>query len=352
MFVSTFPDSGPFSNHWSVPITTSGERPRCIIVHDKNPSVADHLPNLDHEWEILAQVPLMAGESSKNLETLVQLWDAFNLAQADRETHIICVGGGSLCDLVGFAAGTYHRGLPVVFAPTTALAMVDAAIGGKNGINWRGAKNQLGMLHHPKQIVIEYRWLETLGQVERLSGWIEMAKHAFTESREVAEAFLTETEPTLDAFSRWIPRAASYKWNIVNEDPEELGLRKVLNFGHTVGHALEALGTTPETHLPHGIAVAWGIETALRMSVSLRGMEREEARRAAERLRHWLHPTAAPGWEAERVWPWMLKDKKNKGGQVLEVLLDAWGKPVWDCAITFPEFERAWEATRASEHWT
>jgi len=351
MFATTFPNPGPFTNHWIVPVTVSGERPRCIIVHDQTPSVADHLPNFAQDWTVLSKLPLAAGESCKNLESLVLLWEAFSQAQADKDSYIICIGGGSLCDLVGFAAGTYHRGLPVVYAPTTALAMVDASIGGKNGINWRGAKNQLGMLHHPQHIVIEYRWLETLGRAERLSGWIEMAKHAFTESPAVAEAFLKEDEPNLDAFARWIPHSASYKWQIVSEDPAELGLRKVLNFGHTVGHALEALGTTTGTPLPHGIAVAWGMETALRMSVALRGMEREVARRAAERLRHWLHPASAPAWEAERVWPWMLKDKKNKEGQVLEVLLDGLGKPVWDCAVRFEDFSRAWEATRNAGDW-
>jgi 3-dehydroquinate synthase len=347
MLDDAFPKGGPFTPFPLPPRDATHARVRCIIVHDERKEVAGRLPVWNDPWQVIGTLSLPGGEGIKNLEVLTQLWNYFSDCGADKHTYIICIGGGSLSDLVGFAAGTYHRGLPLIFIPTTVLSMVDAAIGGKNGINWQGVKNQIGMRHMPEQIVIQAHWLETLPRMEQLSGWIEMAKHALTENPTTAAAFLDEPGPNPENLKHWIPISARFKWTVVVSDADENGERKVLNFGHTVGHALEALAQREDRAMPHGIAVAWGMETALHLSVALRGLPPERAQRAIRKLRSWLEGELPPDWEGERIWPYMLKDKKNAHGQVLEVLLHDWGQPEWNCPVRFEDFARAWRQTQS-----
>ena len=347
MLEFAFSKAGPFTSALLPPTTTAGSPVRCIVIHDNCEAVAGRLPEWDAQWHVIGTMGLAGGESIKTWEQLHAIWEFFATCGADRNTYIICIGGGSLSDLVGFAAGCYHRGLPLILIPTTALAMVDAAIGGKNGINWKGAKNQIGMRHMPDQILLQSHWLDTLSSKEQISGWIEMAKHALTDSPASTEQFFAEVGPNPASWARWIPVSAQFKWKITLSDPDEKGLRKVLNFGHTVGHGLEAVAQEEGRELPHGIAVAWGIETALHLSVALRGLPSEQAQWAIRKLRTWLGPERPPEWEGERVWPYMLKDKKNENGQVMEVLLRDWGQPEWNCPVPFEEFSRAWKRTQA-----
>jgi len=347
MFDDAFPKGGPFTPFPLPPQDSSHFRARCIIVHDECQEVASKLPIWNAPWEVIGMLGLPGGEGIKNWESLAQLWNFFSNCGADKRTYVICIGGGSLSDLVGFAAGCYHRGLPLILIPTTVLSMVDAAIGGKNGINWHGVKNQIGMRHMPEQIVIQSHWLETLPWKEQVSGWIEMAKHALTESLATAVDFLDEQGPNPESLKHWIPISARFKWKIVISDPDENGARKVLNFGHTVGHALEALAQQEDRELPHGIAVAWGMETALHLSVALRGLPAGSAHLAINKLRSWLDDEVPPEWEAEQIWPYMLKDKKNHNGQVMEVLLRDWGQPEWNCLVRFSDFFLAWRRTQS-----
>lgn len=258
-------------------------------------------------------IVIPAGEESKTLETAKKLYEHFADLRVDRSTGVIALGGGVVGDLAGFAAATYLRGLPLIHVPTTTLAQADAAIGGKTAVDLPAGKNLVGAFHAPRLVLADTETLETLPERHLRAGLAEVAKVSFT----LDPRLLRLLEGKFD-LERAIQMAAAAKARVVSADERESGLRMVLNYGHTVGHALEALGNY-RTWL-HGEAIADGIRAAARIATMTRvGTAAWEARQSdlLEKLglgREFPHVSTA------KLFSYMALDKKAKAGAPAFVL--------------------------------
>ena len=247
---------------------------------------------------------------------------------ADRNVLLINLGGGVVTDLGGFAASTYKRGIKFINVPTTLLAMVDAAIGGKTGIDFGDGKNQIGTFAEAEEVIIDPVFLETLPQREICSGLAEMLKYGF-----IVDSNLLNVN--LENYQQYITHCGEIKREIVMQDPTEKDLRKVLNFGHTLGHAIESHCLTTDYPLLHGEAVALGMLGALWLSVRQCGLDEKVLQDFESQLPMLLSETEASlsGSDIESILGYLVHDKKNKGENPQFVLLEAVGKPVWDVEI-------------------
>lgn len=275
----------------------------------------------------LPAVPALAvapGESSKRLETVVDLYAALIDLEADRDTFILGVGGGVVCDLAGFVAATYLRGLRFGFAATTLLAQVDAAVGGKNGVNFRGYKNLIGTFAQPEFVLCDPRFLETLPAAEAANGLAEIVKHAAIADAALFDFLETHAERALALDSAVVERLVAdsvrIKAAVVAADEREAGARRVLNFGHTVGHALEKVGG-----LSHGEAVSVGMAAAAAVSVR-RGMLAPEAFARLQALLRRLRLPCAAGAPSDALFDAIGRDKKRAADRLHLVLLEGIGR--------------------------
>ena len=291
------------------------------------------LAQLDADFEVLEVPP---GEESKSLEVAANLWSVLLEYGADRNSLIINVGGGVVCDLGAFVASTYKRGIPFVNVPTSLLAMVDASVGGKNGINFEGLKNQLGTFTQPNFVLIDPDFLAALPQEEWESGHAEMLKHALLSGTRWSELLALETA-TLTLHD--IEQSVAFKAEIVKEDFKENGKRKILNLGHTTGHAWESYAAVSGNPCTHGAAVIQGLHVALLLS----GLQYEQY--ALAKRYPWIKvedDALTPLWERQ------LQDKKNTHGEVRYVLLEELGKPIWDVQITREQWTQAVSALNSA----
>lgn len=283
-------------------------------------------------------IVIAPGEQQKNLKNTQKIWRTLTQHQADRSALLINLGGGVITDLGGFAASTYKRGIPFINVPTTLLGMVDAAIGGKTGIDFDGFKNQLGTFAEPLDVVISPIYLSTLPERELLSGLSEMMKYGFTHDPNLLKV-------NKDNYQDYILRAGEIKRMVVKNDPFDEGSRKVLNFGHTFGHAIESYSLTTKQPLLHGEAVALGMGAALWLSVKERGLDVEVLQSYMKQLTVLL--SGVDGLPAETdvkpILKYLSQDKKNKNGQTRFVLLDRVGSPVWDVEVKLARIEEALE---------
>ena len=276
-----------------------------------------------------------AGEASKTLQTVTEIWQQLVERGATRHSLLVNLGGGVVCDVGGFTAATFKRGIPFVNIPTTLLAMVDAAAGGKNGINFNGLKNEIGTFAAPVAVLVAQQWLSTLPDDELLSGYGEMLKHALlADERHWADVLRTEPQTMTDESKcSLLQRSQQVKADIVGKDPQEQGLRKVLNLGHTTAHALETLQTARKdttSPLQHGHAVAHGLVVALYLSCAMRGFPTDKMRQTVTAIRsHYGRPTFSCD-DYDTLLDIMKHDKKNAGAQPLFILLDDIGHPVTD----------------------
>lgn len=316
---------------------------------------------------------LSVSESEKTLETVQRVWDFFFAHGLTRSGVVVAIGGGVLTDVAGFAAATYKRGVDCIYVPTTLLAMVDASTGGKTGFNYHGLKNSIGVFAPPVETLIWPGWLQTLPAKEILNGFAEMLKTGLIESptptlprREGEKSSLwhdllnydLEAMP-LEALTPLIRRCVAVKEAIVAADPKEEGLRKVLNFGHTFGHALEELSLSGEaglghtwkrsvlyqrSGLSHGYAVLYGMIAELYLSVTKLGCEREVLQQLTQIMLHAYGKPACKCSDRERLIALMKQDKKNERAAEINVtLLRAVGSPVVNQTITADEADEAWE---------
>ncbi len=275
------------------------------------------------------QVSVPAGESSKSLAHAEEVYTALHRLSADRRTVVVALGGGVIGDLAGFAAATYTRGLAFVQVPTTLLAQVDSSVGGKTGVNFGNAKNLVGAFYQPRLVVIDPDALETLPERERRSGLAEVVKYGIIADKDFAAllgrempGLLALTSPELEYV---LAHSCAIKARVVEEDEAELGLRAILNFGHTVGHALESL-THYETYT-HGEAIALGMVSAALIGEEV-GVTRPEDTAALTALLHAagfaakLNPAHSVS-EIVRLTAW---DKKSVGGAARFVLMEEMGR--------------------------
>ena len=305
------------------------EASKVFILTDEN--VAPFwLPEVAH-WlhcDSAVDIVIKAGEQHKNLQTVQKIWKALMKHQADRNALLINLGGGIITDLGGFAASTYKRGIKFINIPTTLLAMVDAAIGGKTGIDFGGVKNQIGTFAEAEEVVIAPIFLETLPERELFSGLAEMLKYGF-----IVDSKLLEIN--LENYRKFITRAGEIKREIVAQDPTEKGLRRILNFGHTLGHAIESHCLTTDYPLLHGEAVALGMLGALWLSVKQLGLDESVLQNFENQLPMLLSEAQFSLSEADidPILGYLVHDKKNKGEKPQFVLIEAVGKPIWDLEV-------------------
>ena len=288
------------------------------------------LPELEH-WlgcEQAVEIVVKASERYKTLGTVRRIWKSLLKHNADRQAILVNLGGGTVSDLGGFAASCYQRGIRFVNVPTTLLAMVDASIGGKNGVDLSGCKNQIGTFAEPVEVLVNPIFLSTLSDRELLSGIAEMVKYGFIADEDMLGV-------TLDNYEQYILRAGRIKKEIVEQDFRDRNQRQVLNFGHTMGHALEAFSLTTETPLTHGEAVALGMWCALWISVQQCGL-REEVFCDYEPVMKALIAQADMSFDTvdvDAVMNRLIHDKKNRDGEAHFVLLKAVEKPLVDQGV-------------------
>lgn len=315
--------------------------PQVVLVTDTN-TAQFVLPVIVNDSKAAAaarQIIIKSGDSNKTLDELKNVWMQLADAEASRNTVVINVGGGVVSDLGGFASATFKRGLRYINVPTTVLGAVDAATGGKTGINFNGIKNQIGAFAEPEAAIISTIFFNTLPQQQILSGYAEMLKHGLLESPEVLGKLLTFS-PVYPVFNSeammpLLKDSVMVKANIVGQDLTETGLRKALNLGHTVGHALEAFGIKHQNPIPHGYAVVWGLVTELILSHTLENFPSDEVHRFAQYVKtnYGLYPITCDDYP--ELIAAMRQDKKNADADSINfTLLKAIGEPVLNVVAT------------------
>lgn len=275
-----------------------------------------------------------AGETSKDIQIVAKLWEEFIEMQLDRNTVLITFGGGVVSDIGGFLAATYKRGIAHIAIPTTLVSMVDAALGGKNGINMGGVKNAVGTFHNPDFTFLYPDFIDTLSEKQILSGVAEMIKTVLI-ANEVLWQDMKEYSPLEIARNHdWIYQCAELKLQIVRKDPHEQFLRKTLNFGHSIGHALEGVFMDdPNRRLSHGEAVAQGMYYALKLSQQCKVLQ-ENVDSILYYLEQYYPLTPLDNSTVEKVLHLLGNDKKNIDGEYRFVLLQSIGKPAIDVAVS------------------
>jgi 3-dehydroquinate synthase len=274
------------------------------------------------------RIDVADGDSTKNLRQVAKLYESLLDFEADRHTVLVALGGGMIGDLTGFVAATYLRGIPFVQVPTTLLAMVDASVGGKTGVNLTRGKNLVGAFYQPRLVSIDVETLDSLPARERAAGFAEVIKKAaiwdaaFFEQLEREAEALTALEP--DALVPVLERAVGIKAEVVSRDEREQGLRMLLNFGHTMGHALEAL--LRYRKLRHGEAVAIGMVYAARRSEALGCSPPGTAERLERLCQRFDLPTQLLSFERRAYLAALRVDKKKRDSRIHYVVLEGIGR--------------------------
>ncbi len=305
---------------------------------------------------LAGECSLAGGESLKTWEHIDRLLMHFREWGVTRATVVVTTGGGALSDAVGFAAAIWKRGVRLIHIPTTPLAAVDAAWGGKTGINWGGSKNQLGTFAPPLVVHVDARWMHTLPSRQFHAGIAEVAKHALLDPKafEMCSTKLppwpTSAEGHL-AWTQFLEQSARVKQNVVQEDPEERGVRCILNLGHTVAHAIEAFTASSSESWLHGEAVAVGLHfalfemTQLALSEHPKGAQAEvQATQMAQWLKEYVPVPKTWPFGAHDLWAHMVHDKKNVANEVRDVAWRGVGEVVWPVHWKKDSFEATWSA--------
>lgn len=281
-------------------------------------------------------IEIETGEEFKTMETAYSVWQALSELKADRNSVIITVGGGVITDLGGFIAALFKRGIDCINIPTSLLAMVDASVGGKTAVDLDGIKNQLGTFTMPQNVLIDVRFLETLPAEQMRSGLAEMFKHGLIYDREYWEVLQNLGELTTDDLEDLIYHSIYIKNQIVQQDPKEQGLRKILNFGHTLGHAIESYFLNSDTRktLLHGEAIAMGMILESYLSWKTGKLSEQEYYSIKTVLFDTFAFIDLTPIEVEACLKWLQHDKKNALGIPQFVLLNTVGVAVIDQVVS------------------
>ena len=269
-----------------------------------------------------------AGEINKNIETCIQIWNVLTDLGADRKSLVINLGGGVVTDLGGFVASTFKRGIDFINMPTTLLSMVDASVGGKTGVDLGNLKNQIGVINTPKMVLIDTTYLETLSQIEMRSGLAEILKHGLIFDKAYWKQFLDLSKIDYADFDQIIFDSIKIKNEIVIQDPNEKGIRKALNFGHTLGHAIESYFLENETKktLLHGEAIAIGMVLESYISLQKKLISESEYLEIKTVINAIFDQVIFEEKDINPILELLIHDKKNEYGTIKFVLLDGIGK--------------------------
>ena len=321
---------------------------KVLVVTDKN--VAQKVISRMHSSEVLSssvKVLLEPGEDGKDINSVIEIWNKLEEISATRKSVVVNIGGGMVTDTGGFAAATFKRGIKTVNFPTTLLGAVDAATGGKTGVNFRGLKNEIGSFHAPSAVILSSIPFSTLSRKELLSGYAEMIKTAFIADKTLyLELF--DIEKVLGDSGKlesMMERCVNIKEDVVAKDPKESGLRKILNFGHTAGHAFESLLKKRGTPIPHGYAVAHGMAVELILSRMMLSFPSMEVKMYADAILNPFYGQLALNCDdAGALIDLMAHDKKNNiFGEPDFTLLREIGEPEFGCKPSKSDIETALE---------
>lgn len=296
---------------------------KLYLLVDENTQVncRNYLDSVDLDYHCIT---IGAGDVNKNLDTLSKVWEVLSSTGATRHSLLINLGGGMVTDLGGFAAATFKRGIPYINIPTTLLSMVDAAVGGKTGINFSGLKNEIGVFRPARAVLIDSRFLRTLDRENLLSGYAEMIKHGLISSSEHWAELLDFDfiHPDYKRLQDLIAVSVNVKENIVRQDPYEQGIRKALNLGHTVGHSFESFSMQEGHPVLHGYAVAWGMICELYLATIKTNFPKDKLRVTVYFIRENYGSLNISCNDYDRLYELMTHDKKNiQAGEVNFTLL-------------------------------
>ena len=319
-----------------------------FILTDSNTSIhclpvlMDHMPGLVNAQNIT----IPEGEARKHIQTCLQVWKTLSAQGADRQSLLINLGGGVVTDLGGFVASTYQRGISFVNIPTSLLAMVDASVGGKTGVDLGVLKNQIGVIENPELVLIDPGYLSTLDTRQRRSGFAEMLKHGLIRDRPYWDS-LKEPD-SLELAQDSIYKSVQLKNEVVAEDPREGNLRKILNFGHTLGHAIESyfLASEQREALLHGEAIAAGMVMEAFLSMVQSGLPEEDCEEIKKVLLHFFPKVEISGEERDAILKLLRYDKKNAGGAIRFSLLKQIGKACYNQEVTADQLYASFEYYR------
>jgi 3-dehydroquinate synthase len=311
------------------------------VLSDKN-SYRDCLPKIYPVVRRAYQIDVPEGEANKTLETCEHIWQAMTDYRFDRKSLLINLGGGVIGDMGGFCAATYKRGIDFVQIPTTLLAQVDASVGGKLAIDFHGYKNHIGVFQEPAHVFVGIEFLRTLPERELKAGFAEIIKHCLIADRAAWYRLKADFSFEKVDWADWIQHSLQFKTNVVLQDPKESGHRKILNFGHTIGHAVESFFLPSSTRqLKHGEAVVIGMITEGWIAWQRNLMTEAELQEVSQFLLQ-LYPFVAIETEAiEQIIPLTLQDKKNENQQIQATLIKGIGEAVYNQVITGTEVREA-----------
>ena len=273
---------------------------------------------------VYLEVP--AGEKHKTIETSQRIWEQLFEAGAGRNWCVLNLGGGVIGDMGGFCAGTYKRGIDFIQIPTTLLAQVDASVGGKLGIDFYGVKNSVGLFRNPRAVWADARFFATLSQRELRSGFAEIIKHALIADATQWQELQSLTKLDQIDWANWVARSVAIKQQIVAADPHEKGLRKALNFGHTIGHAVESYFLETTSPLLHGEAIAIGMICEAWLSAKILHLSEAELTAITQYFLTLYGHQSLPLQETEQLLSTMRQDKKNEDTRINFSLIPAAGQ--------------------------
>lgn len=310
------------------------------------------LPRLKAESATVANaeiITIKAGDVNKNLDSLQTIWKRLTDGGCTRDSLLINLGGGVVTDIGAFAASTFKRGIKFINIPTTLLGAVDASVGGKTGINFNNLKNHIGLFSNADLVIISTTYFNTLNDEELRSGYAEMLKHALLTSKSELDSLIdrdvTETDP--EELLVLLKKSVMVKKDVVDADPTEQGLRRRLNLGHTIGHALESLALQRKRPIPHGYAVAYGLIGAMVLSHIKLGFPSDTLHRVSKYIvkQYGIFDFTCDDYPT--LLSFMAQDKKNKtAGEVNFTLLKEAGEPETDCVVADSDIRNALDIMR------
>ncbi|MBP6660271.1 MAG: 3-dehydroquinate synthase [Chitinophagales bacterium] len=309
---------------------------KVFVVVDEN--TKQHcLPILQNVLTAIEIIETKSGEIYKNIATCEFIWQQLIEQNADRKSVIINLGGGVIGDMSGFAASCYKRGIDFINIPTTLLSQVDSSIGGKLGIDFKYGKNLIGLFRNPKLVLVSSQFLKTLPKRQFINGWSEIIKHALIKDKAQWLLYKNIDIHNCD-MNAIVFHSLQIKKAVVEADPYENGLRKILNFGHTIGHAIEAYSLEhDETPLLHGEAIAIGMICESYLSVKKCGLTQDELNEITKLILKYFPKYNIENYNTDKIITSMLSDKKNNATKILAALLSEIGNSVFDIEINKDE---------------
>ncbi len=310
-----------------------------LLVDENTFNYCYPLLKIDRAYEIIL---IESGEENKTLESCQFIWNKLLESNADRESLLINLGGGVITDMGGFAASTYKRGIDFINIPTTLLSLIDATIGGKTAIDFLGQKNMIGLFVEPKEVLVNRYFLNTLSTREIKNGFAEVLKHGLILDKEYLYFSLQEIKKDFEEidWNKIIEKSMELKTKIVKNDFKEIGIRKILNFGHTLGHALETYSLKyHKNYLKHGEAVILGMIFALRLSVIKFNIDKKEVDSIIEEFKTIYDFSFLTKFNLKEILNLINNDKKSSYNKILFILLKDIGDATFNNEISKEEIE-------------